>query len=117
MPANFGEISGYHSLIAARHAALAEAAREQGDLTTASYHAGQAERYVQAAHEQKLAMRYAPGQPNEEKRPRGRPPEPPPVPLGVSTLLAVLRGAGHAAQAIRHSLSGRGAPPGGLSLH
>ncbi len=70
MPANFGEIAGYHSLIAARYAALAQAAREQGDIATANYHAGQAARYVQAAQEQRIAMRQAPGRSIEQEKPR-----------------------------------------------
>jgi len=47
MPANFGEIAGFHSRMAARYLTLAKAARDRGDLTTANYHADQAARYLE----------------------------------------------------------------------
>jgi hypothetical protein len=109
MPASFDAIAGYHSLMAARYASLAQAAREQGDIATASYHAGQAVRYVQAAQEQRLAMSHAPGRSIEDHRPRRWLPGPPRVSPAPAHLLAVLRGAGDVVAAIRKSIFGRSA--------
>jgi hypothetical protein len=117
MPANFDEMAGYHRLMAARYVALAQAAREQGDIATANYHAGQAARYVQAAREQRLAMSQAPGRRIEDQRPRDRSPEPKRVSPAPGRLSAVLRGAGQIATAIRQSISRRNPPVSGLSLH
>jgi hypothetical protein len=116
MPANFGEIADYHHLMAARYVALAQTAREQGDIATANYHAGQAARYVQAAREQRIAMTQAPGGSIEAQRPRRWSPEPKRVPPAPGRLLTVLRGAGHLAAAIRQSISGRSDDFDGMSL-
>jgi hypothetical protein len=117
MPSNFDVIAGYHSLMAARFAALAQAAREKGDIATANYHSDQAVRYVQAAQEQRLAMSQAPGRSIEDRRPRRLFKEPKRVPPAPARLLAVLRGAGHLASVIRQSISGRSASSQRLTLH
>jgi hypothetical protein len=117
MPANFDEIADYHNSMAARYAARARAARDRGDITTACYYAELIAPHLQAAQEQRVAMRQTPGRPMENQTPRRWPPEPPPVSLAASGLLAVLRGAGHVAAAIRQSISRRNPPFNGLSLH
>jgi hypothetical protein len=117
MPANFGEIAGFHSRMATRYLTLAKAARDRGDLTTANYHADQAARYLEAAQEQKLAMSHAPGRSAADQKPRQWSPKPKSVPLATAGWLAVLRGAGHMASALRQSISKRGAPFHGLTLH
>jgi hypothetical protein len=117
MPANFGEIAGFHSRMAARYLALAEAARDRGDLTTANYHADQAARYFEAAEEQKLAMSQAPGRTIQTQKARPWSQKQERAPRAAGSLLAVLRGAGQMATAIRQSISRRGTPFHGLTLH
>jgi hypothetical protein len=144
MPANFGEIAGYHGRMAERYLALAKAAREAGDLYAADYNDQLAARYVEAAEEQKMVMSQAPGRPvvNQAPRPwaqeqtRTAKPAPKPTPkpalntalktspklaarstpLAVTCFSAIRRGAGILATAFQQSLSSANASFQGLSL-
>lgn len=116
MPINFGDIAGHHKRIAARHFRLAQAARDCGNHPEAKYHAELAVRYVQAAEEQGIAMRQAPGRFIEEKRPGRLFKAPERVSPAPARLLAILRGAGYLAAVILQSISGRSASSQGLSL-
>jgi len=128
MPANFEEIAGYHSRIATRHLALAHAAREAGDHTTANYQAQLAERYSEAAEEQKMAMNQFPGHsaidaprrwtPEPKRAPKSAPkPAGKHAPLVLTCLSALCRSAGSLAATIRQSLSSTNDSLQGLSLH
>ena len=117
MPVDFGEIAAYHKKEAARHYALAKAARDRGCPADAEYEAGLAARWNEAAQEQKIGMRQAPSRRVAKQEPKRRPPEPPPMTLPVVCLLAVVRGFKHIAAAIRHSMVKRSAPFDGLQLH
>jgi hypothetical protein len=117
MPTNFSEIADYHTRIADQHHALAQAAEHQGNLSEAGYHAELAARYDQAAQEQRSAMQHEPGSSTQDQKPRHWPLEPPPASLAASGVLAVLRGAGHVATAIRQSISRRNPPSNGPSQH
>jgi hypothetical protein len=117
MPANIGEIAGYHSRMAAQYLALAQAAREEGNLTEASYHEEQAARYLQASQEQETAPQQVPGRSAANSAPRRRAPQQKSTPLTTSFSGAVLRGAGQIATAIHRSLFRGSDTPQGLSLH
>jgi hypothetical protein len=117
MPANFGEIASHHKREAARFLALAQAARDRGSDGEAVYLAGFASRCAQVAEEQKTAMRLEPGRLIGNRIPSRRHPEPKRTPLAAVCLLAVLRGPGQIAAAIRQSISARSAPLTGLGLH
>lgn len=124
MPANFGEIASYHNRLAIRHIALAQAAREAGDLNAADYQTQLAVRYIEAAQEQSFAMSQVPG--ISAARPASRPwatgPNPAAkripssAPLAASCLSVIRRGAGSIATALQHSISRRSAPIQSLSL-
>jgi hypothetical protein len=116
MPANFGEIATYHQEEAARHYALAQAARDRGSLAEAEYQDGLAARWEEAAQEQKIGMRQAPSRRRSRQGPHGLPQQPPPMSLAVVCLLAVERGAKRIAAAIRQSIIKRSAPFNGLTL-
>jgi len=60
MPANIGDITSYHLEEAARHHALAQAARNRGCLDEAEYQDGLAARWEEAAEEQRVGMRQQP---------------------------------------------------------
>jgi hypothetical protein len=115
MPANFAEIATYHKLEAARHYALAQAARDRGCLADAEYQAGLAARWDEAAQEQNIGMMQAPSR----RRPMPGlycPPQPPPMPFTVACLLAAERGVKRIAAAIHQSLFKRHAPIHGLTI-
>jgi hypothetical protein len=116
MPVDFGEITAYHHEEAARHYALAKAARDRGCIADAEYQAGLAARWEEVAQEQKIGMRQAPSRRVAKQRPHSPPPQPPPMPFAVVCLLAVVRGFRHIAAAIRHSIVKRSAHFNGLQL-
>lgn len=116
MPANFGEIATYHQQEAARHYALAQAARDRGCLAEAEYQAGQAARWDEAAQEQKIGMRQAPSRRRSKQEPLCPPQPPPPMPLAVDCLLAVERGVKRIAAAIHQSILKRSTHVHGLTL-
>jgi hypothetical protein len=60
MPANFGDITTYHLEEAARHHALAEAARDRGCFADADFQAGMAARWEEVARQQVTSMRQPP---------------------------------------------------------
>jgi hypothetical protein len=115
MPADFGEIASYHREEAARFAALARAARDQGDLGKAEYLAGQAARHDEAAREQKAGMRQQPVRRIATQRPYRRPPEPQPI-LPAAVFPGILRGVKRIAATVRQSIFERNTPFRGLSL-
>ena len=92
MPANLGDITAYHKEEAARHYALAQAARDRGCIEEAEYQAGLAARWEEAAQ------------------------PPPPMPFAVACLLAVERGVQRIAAALRQSIIKRSASVDGLTL-
>jgi hypothetical protein len=116
MPANFGEIATYHQKEAARHYALAQAARDRGCLAEAEYQAGLAARWDEAAQEQKVGMGQAPSRRRPKQGPHCPPQPPPPMPLAVACLLAAERGVKRIAASIRQSIIKRNAPIHGLTL-
>jgi hypothetical protein len=116
MPANFGEIATYHQQEAARHYALAQAARDRGSLAEAEYQAGLAARWEEAAQEQKIGMRQAPSRRRSKQGPHCPPQPTPPMSLAVACLLAVERSVKRIAAAIRHSIIKRSTPVDGLTL-
>jgi hypothetical protein len=125
MPANFGEIANYHSRLAVQHMALAEAARDAGDLNAAEYNRQLAARYIEAAEEQKMVMSQAPYRGTVLQAPRPwtqKPPQrlkpvrkladkpaakavPKRASLAVACFSALRRGAGSVATALQQSLS------------
>jgi hypothetical protein len=121
MPANFGEIASYHKREEARYLTLAQAARDRGSDGEAGYLAELARRCAQVAEEQRTAMRLEPDRLTGNRIPSRRPAEPNTEPkrtsLATVCLLAVLRGPGQIAAAIRQSISARNAPLIGLGLH
>jgi hypothetical protein len=116
MPANFGEIATYHQQEAARHYALAQAARDRGSLAEAEYQAGLAARWDEVAQEQKIGMMQAPSRSRSMQGPHSPPQPPPPMPLAVACLLAVERGVKRITAAIRQAITKRHAPVHGLTL-
>jgi hypothetical protein len=115
MPADFGDITTYHHEEAARHYALAQAAREQGCLAEAEFQAGLAARWDEAAREQKIGMRQTPDQSKATQKPDC--PPPPPMPRTIICLMAVMRGVKCIAATLRQFVFRRSAPINGLSLH
>ncbi|MGD0682042.1 MAG: hypothetical protein ABR990_08325 [Terracidiphilus sp.] len=115
MPADFGDITAYHQEEAARHYALAQAARERGCFADAEYQAGLAARWDEAAQEQKIGKMQAPSRRMAKQRPHC-PASPPPTSLAFSCLLAVERCVKRIAVAIRQSIIKRSAHFDGLSL-
>jgi hypothetical protein len=69
MPADFGDITAFHHEEAARHYALAQAARDRGCLADAEFQTGLAARWEEAAQEQKIGMRQAPSRRMAKHRP------------------------------------------------
>lgn len=115
MPADFGEIAAYHHMEAARHYALAQAAREQESFGEAEYQAELAARWDEAAREQTIEMRREPARHIANQGLHRWPPEPERVPSAAACLGAVQHGAQRIALAIQ-SLAKRNAPSHGLSL-
>jgi hypothetical protein len=113
MPADFGDITAFHHEEAARHYALAQAARDQGCIAEAEFQAGLAARWDEAAQEQKIGMRQTPSRRSAYCRPL----QPPPIPRAIACMLAVVRGVQHIAAAIRQLVAKRSDPINGLSLH
>jgi hypothetical protein len=132
MPANFGEIANYHQRLAAQHLALAKAARDAGDINTAEYNHQLAARYVEAAEEQRMAMSVAPGQQAAYQTPcrlatetncattrapkLASKPSPKRIPIAVTCLSALCRGAGSVAASLQQSLTKANASLQGLAL-
>ncbi|MGA2276973.1 MAG: hypothetical protein ABSG00_05155 [Terracidiphilus sp.] len=116
MPANFGEIASYHSRLAARYLALAQSARDEGNFAEAEHQTALAARYIQAAQEQRIAMRTEPFSVVKNVRAKGWPMEQPRRPLIAVCLLAAMRGPGQIARAIRQSLPKRKEPFHSLTL-
>jgi hypothetical protein len=116
MPTDFGDITTYHRLEASRHYALAQTAREEGDLGKAEYLVDRAVRHAEAAHEQQMAMMLEPGPSIAEQTPNRWSPEPQRSPSAANRLRTVLRGAGHLATAIQQSFARRNSHFEGLSL-
>jgi hypothetical protein len=114
MPVDFGEITAYHHEEAARHRALAQAARDRGCPADADYQAGLAARWDEVAQQQKIDMRQAPSRRMAMQRPHR--PQPPPMPFVVACLLAVVRGFKQIAAAFRPPATKRSVPINGLSL-
>ena len=113
MPADFGDITAYHREEAARHYALAQAARERESHGEAEYHTTMAIRWYETAREQKTAMR-EPVRHIAHQKSNYRPSEPliePRAPF-AGFLAAVSR----MVQAIGQALPRRTAPIEGLSL-
>lgn len=116
MPTNFGDITAFHRHEASRHYALAQAARDEGDLGKAEYLVDRAVRHAEAAHEQQKAMMLEPGPSIAVQAPNRWTPEPQRSPSAVNRLVTVLRGAGHIATALQQSLAKRNSHFQGLSL-
>jgi len=116
MPADFGDITAYHRHEASRHYALAQAARDEGDLGKAEYLVETAARHAEAAQEQQMAMMLEPGPSIAEQTPSLWFPEQQRSPSAANRLLTALRGAGHIATAIQQSLARRNSHSQGLSL-
>jgi hypothetical protein len=116
MPANFGEIATYHQEEAARHYALAQAARDRGCLAEADYQAGLAARWDEAAQEQKIGMRQAPSRRRSTQVTHCPPQPPPPMSLAVACLLTFERGVKRVAAAIHQSIIKRSTPVNRLTL-
>ena len=115
MPTDFGDITAYHREEAARHFALAQAARDRNSIGEAEYHTSMAVRWYQAAREQKTEMRQEPVQHIPYRRSNYRPPEPP-MPQRTSVPAAFLSGIRRMAHTIRQSLPKRTARIEWLSL-
>jgi len=135
MPANFLEIADCHRRLAAQQMALAHAARDRGDFSTAEFFRQQAARYIEAAEEQRIAMSHAPGQAavrplarswtepdriakttRRTTKAKAHRPAKTRQPLSVPGLSALRRCAGHLAVALQHSLSGLRVSVSSLSL-
>jgi hypothetical protein len=116
MPTDLGDITAYHRREASRHYALAQAARDEGDLGKAAYMVDMAVRHAEAAHEQQMAMMLEPGPSIADERSNLWSPVPQRSPSAANRLLTVLRGAGHIATAIQQSIARRNSDFQGLSL-
>jgi hypothetical protein len=117
MPVDFGEITAYHKEEAARHYALAQAARDRGSLAEAEFQASLAARWDEVAQEQKIGMRQEPSRRMANQRPIRRFPEPQPMPFAVVCLLAVVRGFKRIAEAIHPSMTKRSDPIDRFLIH
>jgi invasion protein IalB len=69
MPTDFGDITAYHRHEASRYYALAQAARDQGNIGKAEYLVAMAARHAEAAQEQQTAMMLEPGLSTEKQTP------------------------------------------------
>jgi hypothetical protein len=106
MPTDFGDITAYHREEAARHFALAQAARDRQSLGEAEYHTSMAVRWYQAAREQKAEMRQEPVRHIAYRRSNYLAPEPV-KPRRASFAAALMSKVGRVAHAIRQSLPGQ----------
>jgi hypothetical protein len=113
MPADFGDITAYHREEAARHYALAQAARERESHGEAEYHTTMAIRWYEAAREQKIAMR-EPVRYIAHQRSNYRPPEP--LIEQRAPFAGFLSAVKRIAQAIRQAMPWRTVPLDELSL-
>jgi hypothetical protein len=115
MPADFGDITAYHREEAARHFALAQAARDRDSFSEAEYHAGMAARWYETSQEQEVAMREPAVRHIAYKPSNYRAPEPVPSrPASfVGALLSVIK---RMAQAILQPLAKSSSPTEGLSI-
>lgn len=117
VPSDFGDITAYHREEADRHYALAQAARECGNLGEAEYQAGLAARWDEVAREQKVEMLLDPARSLTDQKPNLGSLEPRRrISLANVCLLALLRGVQRIAAAIRQFQHRRTAPIEGLSL-
>jgi hypothetical protein len=116
MPVDFGGITTFHHEEAARHYALAQAARDRGSFAEAAFQTGLGARWDEVAQEQKIGMRQTPSRRRPKQMPYRRPPQPPPMPFATVCLLAVVRGVKRIAAAIRQFVVKRSAPVDGLQL-
>src|ERR1035437_10778727 len=116
MPADFGDITAFHHEEAARHYALARAARDRGSFAEAEFQTGLGARWDEVAQEQKMGMRQTPSRRRPKQMPYRRPPQPPPMPFATVCLLAVVRGGKRLGAAIRQFVVKRSAPVDGLQL-
>ena len=121
MSTDFGDIAAYHRHEASRHYALAQDARERGDLGKVEYFVSMALRHAEAAHEQQQAMMFEPGPSILDRMPLDRtlgcqPAQPKRGPSASARSMAVLRGAGQMFAAIHKSIAKRHEPFQGLSL-
>jgi hypothetical protein len=117
MPADFGDITAYHREEAARHFALAQAARDRDSFSEAEYHAGMAARWYEASQEQEIAMREP--EPVVRHIPYRKSNYRAPEPLmqqRASFIAGFLSAFKRMAHAIRQALPGHTAPIEGLSL-
>jgi hypothetical protein len=116
MPVDFGDITAFHHEEAARHYALAQAARDRGSFAEAEFQTGLGARWDEVAQEQKIGMRQTPSRRSPKQMPYRRPPQPPPMPLAVVCLPAVVRGFKCIAAAIRQFVVKGSAPVDKLPL-
>jgi hypothetical protein len=116
MPADFGDITAFHHEEAARHYALAQAARERGSFAEAEFQTGLGARWDEAAQEQNSVMRQTPSRHSSKQMPYRRPPQPPPMPFAAVGLPAVVRGVKRIAAAIRQFVVKRSIPVDGFPL-
>jgi hypothetical protein len=114
MPADFGDITAYHREEAARHFALAQAARDRGSFGEADYHAAMAVRWYEAAQEQEIAMR-EPVRHIAYRRSNYRAPEPL-MQRRASFVVGFLSAIKRRSHAILQSLTGSNVPMEGLSI-
>lgn len=116
MPADFGDITTYHREEAARHFALAKAARDRESFGEADYHSSMAARWYEASQEQEVAMQHEPAVRHIAYRKSNyRPPEPP-KPRRASFLVGFLLAIKRMTQAIRQAPAGRADSIEGMSL-
>ena len=127
MPINFGEIAHYNQQIADRYFLRAQIERDCGKNSEAEYHIQLAIRYSQAAKEQQIAKRQAPGSliPTgrisggrvELRRPRLRAIKPRRSSFATLGWTAIQSLSRRITTAIRQSVSRRENPLQGLSLN
>ncbi len=116
MPVDFGDITAFHHEEAARHYALAQAARDRGSFAEAEFQTGLGARWDEVAQEQKIGMRQMPSRRRPKQMPNRRPPQPTPMTFAADCLPAVVRGVKRIAAAIRQFVVKRSAPVDGLPL-
>jgi hypothetical protein len=100
MPADFGDITSYHREEAARHHALAKAARDRGCLAEADYQAGLAARWEEVALQQVTTMRKTPVRRIAKPRQIFPASKTPPKPVSVVSWSALVRGLQYIAEVL-----------------
>jgi hypothetical protein len=115
MPTDFGDIAAYHREEAARHYALAKAARDRECFGEAEYEASLAARWDEAAREQKAAMRQGPIRHIAYRSSNFQPPVSP-MPRRTSFATGFRLFVQRIGHAIRQFLTGRTGSFEGLSL-